>query len=199
MSRKKKSNPYHSTRPKGKLLDAVTIESIIQTYALTGNYSETARRHNTTVGTVRRHIKAAIEDSDPEVRDVRSRTLQRTASRFVGKANDALDAITPEKLEKAALSQVAVTAGIMADKAKMLSEFTQKMDVDHDTRRLPMPDTVEAVEAEILRHVKSIKGFQINFQDAVPDLARETEDTLQEVARVKAALEVDDLDGNPEA
>jgi hypothetical protein len=188
--------------PGGGKLSKKEIEKIIQTYAVEGNYSETARKCGVTITTVRRHVKNSLkEDVDPRIREVRSRTMENLAARFVGKGAEALNAATPEKMDRASLSQLGIFAGIAADKARTLMEFNRQMNSDHELGRLPMPDTFDALASKIRGELVSIKALQVDFRQQAPDLAKKAEEVLAEAELVEAInaeteVKLGDLDGN---
>jgi len=194
-------------------------EAILQTYALTGSYLETARIHDVAYQTVSKYVRSATEDDEPEVRKIRSKTLGRVAAKVAGKTEEVIDSITPEDLQSGriplyakdgktivgykswgpSLSQKALAVGILADKSKILGEFTRSLDVDQASNQLPMPEDVDGLVRAIQGKVRSIKALQIDFGDVAPGLVKQTQDILEEVEVLKAhrdEVTVEDFDGN---
>jgi hypothetical protein len=154
-----------------------------------------------------------------EMESTREKAAEHLKAKYEAKALEVIDSIKPVDLESGrlpvknakgevtgyraygpSLSQKAIAAGIMADKVKMLGEYSQALSNDHDTGRVVIPDTVDALMDGIRREVKSIKALQIDFADSSPKLARETQDILAEAELVQAVnaeeVAMEDFDGN---
>lgn len=196
-------------------------EWIQQTFTLTGNKAETARRCGFAPQTVAK-VLAEAETAPAEVKEARSRVAVELANKVHTKAEDILDSIKDIDIESGriairdnegkllgykyygpSLMQKATAVGILTDKANVLQTFEKNLLQDTQTGNMLMPDDVQGLVGAIKNQLKELTVLNIKFQDENPGLVRETQDLVAEVERIDAeeaeiaeVTSIDDFDGS---
>jgi len=186
----------------GRILSEEHKTAIVQTFALTHNKEETGRICSVSAKTVRAVL---AQRTTKEVQEARARASVDTAERVHDKVNEVLDNITPEKLQDASASQLAVVGGIFIDKLPVLERFRSELVADSGgVGGIPLPEDMKAMVKMVGDKVRAIDVMRIELRD--PEMERqltEARDLLDRAQReaeapevIEAEFEVIDLD-NP--
>lgn len=197
MPRKAKKHKMKGTGT-GRKLTQFQREMIIQTYALCGNKTHTAREVGCSVPSVYSVLKAA--ETDRSLQKARSRALESVAGQVHAKTVDILGSIGPTDLESGlikvknedgtlksvkawgpSLMQKVTSAAILTDKLKVIAETKAALAQDAangDPAALPMPDSVQGALKMLGEKVKRLRILDVQFADKHED----TVSKVQEVA-----------------
>lgn len=178
-------------------------EVIHQTYAATGNKSETARRCSVAVGTVHRVLKQAGEDGTP-IKQARSDAAVALANKLHVRAEELIDSISDEDIESGrirledktgkflgykyfgpSLLQKATAVGIIVDKASVVQTYEKGLQSDILQGKLLLPEDIEGLKSAIEGKVKELNVLNIRFADENPTLLKETQEIVAEVERIE--------------
>jgi hypothetical protein len=192
-----------------KRLTPVDKEWVFQTYLLLQNKSKTARRCGVSISSVNnivRELTAREEEQAglPATRESRATAAAQLAGKFHVRANELLESITPEMLEHGkipiydnkgklikyqeygpSLLQLATSIGIITDKANVAQQFEQKMTQDANDGRLTMPQDFAGLLSACESTLRSIKVFDIRFEDDNQDVITNAKEIMAEVQAVE--------------
>jgi hypothetical protein len=180
----------------GKKLSEAQIEAIHQLYAMTGNKAEVARLMKLGERTVHKYLKKMPEK---EVAERRASVQRQLAGKVHLKANEIIDSITPEDMQKASLVQKTTAAAILIDKEKVIMEAERALTQAEGTNNLMMPNTIAGLVDGITGTIKRLGIIDIQFENKNPDLAEQVAAKLvaaEDVTEQAEVLTMDGLDGH---
>ena len=185
-------------------------EWIYQTYMRLQYKSQTAKRCGfsiATVGNVIKELTTRGEDAAqlPTSREARAEVAAKLASKFHVKVDEFMQSITKEDLESGripikdkegnlikyfhygpSLLQKATAIGIITDKANVAQQFEQKMLQDVQDGHLLLPSDIAGMISAVKGTMKSISGFNIQFEEDNPDIITNAQEIIAEVEMVEA-------------
>ncbi len=165
-------------RQQGRPVTASQEELIIQGYSLTGNKEETGRMTGVSAKTVR---KVLAKRASSELQAARAKASVELAERVHSKAAEAIDAISPKKLEASTAAQLAVVGGILIDKLPVLERVRNELIAESgEGGKMPLPNEAAAMMRQLARKINSIEIMRIELRD--PDME-------EELRRAKELLE----------
>lgn len=178
---------------RGKPLTPEKKEQIVQTYALCGEKTKTADLCDVSIKTV---YNVLAERPPKEVQEARNKTMVELAERVSDKAIQAIEHISPEKLEKSTASQLAVVSGIMLDKLGPIERARQDLlESNRGIGGMPLPDDANAMMQMLVRKIKSMEVLRVELRDEEGDKALQQARELLDRAQ-RDALKTDEI---PEA
>lgn len=210
MGKKRRRPGDPKGRYRGRPLTALQKESIVQTYALSGNKREVARQLGVSYPTVLRVLKEA--ENDTQLQKARARAMEDLAGKVQAKTNEVLESITPEDMESGlikkydddgnlvsvrgygpSLMQKVTSAAILTDKMKVIQETKQVLEADRsqDPHALPLPGDVQAAIRQIGERVKRLQILDIQFADKNPEVTTKLQDIA---ARASLDERIEDAD-----
>ena len=208
-------------KPKGsqpvKALTEEQKEAVFQTFLLTGNKTEVARRMNLSEGAVRKHLKLVAQETDPEFQAARRKARLELQGKVQAKAHGILDSITPSDLESgrievtdddgnvirmieygpSLMSKVTAHA-ILVDKTKVIEDMNKAIDGEDKNNALLLPSTIEGLVSGLQGKMKSLAVLKVNFENEQPDLSQRIQEKMAEAEIIvePEVLDLDSLDGN---
>lgn len=186
--------------PKGRKdrgkFNAVDKELIYQTYVITGNKNETARRCKVSLRSVYNVLQ---EYTSEELQDARNAAIADMASRVQKKAIMAIDSINQADLDNSTPMQKATIAGILSDKTVLLDRHLREREQIEETAKaaLPAPDDLPRLLAGIQNRIQSLTALHIQVSPQVKELTSRAEELQTKVPAVleAQAVQLDDFDG----
>jgi hypothetical protein len=198
----------------GKELSPTQQEAIIQTFAVTNNVRETARRNRITEKTARKYIKQVPPS---ELEEARLSAIRQLAGKAHNTAVSIIESIAPEDLEAGrfpirnkngeivdykyfgpSIMQKVTSYAILADKLKVLHDVERAMQIGTENGELLIPGDIKALVAGIKGKISSLSVLNVRFEQDNPDLSQQIQDTLTRAEMaVEAEVEILDFD-NPE-
>lgn len=164
------SKPRKRRKPRGQqqgiAVTELQKESIVQTYAITNSYTETARLLGLHVGTVTKYVKLV---PPAELARRRADTQRQLAGKFHEKTLQILESIDGEKLAKSSLGQLSMSAGIFADKVVNLDRSAHEMTQQDSEKSAFTPGTAQELLQAILQKANAL-SINIDINKANPDL-----------------------------
>lgn len=160
----------------GKALSPTDQEAIRQLYLVYNNKREVARR----MGVCEKTVHNVLNDvSSQEFDKARAEAALETAGRVQGVVHQAIDSVTPEKLDNAPLSQLGIFIGIGIDKIERLQQHARNLREQRSEMSLLMPQQIQALKDGIRGKINAmaILGFRIEEQN--PDLAERLDEAMQ--------------------
>lgn len=207
-----------------KKFSPVDKEWIYQTFVVTNNKAETARKCNVSLGSVQNIIKEFTGQNPnkpqlPETRVDRARAHADMAGRIRSTADMVLETITAEDMDSGRFPrlngdgevigytyygpssvQKATTFGILKDKETQQIKLEQEMLADVQSGHLMIPDDLLEMASQAKRMIKEIKILDIRFEEDNKDLLTSVQEVIAEATVVEEqrpnVVSIDEFD-NP--
>ena len=208
-----------------KKLSPVDKEWIYQTFVVTDNKAETARRCNVSLGSVTNVIKEFSgqvpgKPQHPLTREDRAAAHAAQAERIRGTADMALESITAEDLDSGRIPrrdgegkllgytyygpssvQKATTFGILKDKEAQQIQLEQKMLEDVQSGKLMLPAELKGMVDLAVRMIGEMKLMDGRFEQENKELLTDVREVIAEAVTVEQerpnVVSFDEFD-NPE-
>ena len=207
-----KKKPIKGTHASGSRIDEVKRESVRQTYALTGNKSETARREGVSLRSV---YNILGERSPLEMEEQRIDTLSKVASRVHTQADKVMDALEKDTkgLDSATFMQKTTGFAILVDKSLALDKHLAERNAQMQARLEGgedrfLPKDVQGLADLLSNRIQSVDILMARIRTRDPDneVAQKAKDLMSRAQKMaedddampaeeSKVVVVDDLDG----
>ena len=190
-----KANP--KGKRQGKPLSPTEKEWIRQTFLITQNKAETARKCGITPVTVDRVLKKLATETDVSIREATRQSTIAITGKVHHHVDEILESIRPGDLESGkmdkrdaegkkigeytwgpSLMQKVTAAAILTDKLPVLAQYQQAVSEDVASGGLMMPGDVSALMSGIKSKLKSLTVLNVQFADDNPGLSQKVQDAM---------------------
>lgn len=192
-----------------KKLSPVDREWIYQTWVVTNNKAETARKTGFSLGSVQNVIKefTGKDPNKPQLpvtRESRAKAHAEQADRIRSTADMVLETITAEDMDSGRFPrldgdgkvigytyygpssvQKATTFGILKDKETQQIKLEQEMLADVQSGQLMLPGDLAGMVGQAKRMIKEIKILDIRFEEDNQDLMTSMQEVIAEATVVE--------------